>query len=88
MITSNPLTPPRIAQAKGAKRQSAVAAGGGTGTVGGKTVGARTVGGRTVGARTVGARTVDAKTVGGKTKALEAGEADARRPVIIEIFKR
>ncbi|MGI9445548.1 MAG: hypothetical protein ACR2N1_23945 [Rubripirellula sp.] len=68
MITSNPLTPPRIAQAKGAKRQSAVAAGGGTGTVGGKTVGG--------------------KTVGAKTKALEAGEADARRPVIIEIFKR
>ena len=73
MITSNPLTPPRIAQAKGAKRQSAVAAGGGAGTVGAKTVGGKTVGG---------------KTVGGKTKALEAGEADARRPVIIEIFKR
>ncbi len=62
MITSNPLTPPRIAQAKGAKRQSAVAA--------------------------VGTGTVGAKTVGAKTKDLETGEQDARRPVIIEIFKR
>ena len=41
-----------------------------------------------VGTETVGVKTVGVKTVGVKTKAVETGEQGARRPVIIEIFKR